>query len=64
VKEQVDLAQQVYQLVIILTRMFKVGDTINVLDCSGVVVEITLATTIPFPQREVSLTQVAPSPGG
>jgi small conductance mechanosensitive channel len=33
-------------LVIILTRMFKVGDTITVLDCSGIVEEITLATTI------------------
>lgn len=32
-------------LVIILTRMFKVGDTINVQGCSGVVSEITLATT-------------------
>ena len=32
-------------LVIILTRMFKVGDTINVQGCSGVVDEITLATT-------------------
>jgi small conductance mechanosensitive channel len=33
-------------LVIILTRMFKVGDTISVCDCSGLVEEITLATTI------------------
>ena len=33
-------------LVIILTRMFKVGDTIKLLDCSGIVEEITLATTI------------------
>ncbi len=33
-------------LVIILTRMFKVGDTITVLDCSGIVEEISLATTI------------------
>jgi small conductance mechanosensitive channel len=33
-------------LVIILTRMFKVGDTIKVLDCSGIVEEIALATTI------------------
>jgi small conductance mechanosensitive channel len=32
-------------LVIILTRMFKVGDTITVLGCSGQVEEITLATT-------------------
>ncbi|MGR8948972.1 MAG: mechanosensitive ion channel family protein [Gammaproteobacteria bacterium] len=31
--------------VIILTRMFKVGDTISVQGCSGVVSEITLATT-------------------
>lgn len=33
-------------LVIILTRMYKVGDTITVCDCSGVVREITLATSI------------------
>lgn len=33
-------------LVIILTRMYKVGDTISVLGCSGIVREITLATTI------------------
>ncbi len=32
-------------LVIILTRMFKVGDSITVQGCSGVVREITLATT-------------------
>lgn len=32
-------------LVIILTRMFKVGDTITVQACSGVVEEITLAVT-------------------
>ena len=32
-------------LVIILTRMFKVGDTINVQGCSGVVTNIDLATT-------------------
>lgn len=31
--------------VIILTRMFKVGDTISVQGCSGVVSEISLATT-------------------
>jgi small conductance mechanosensitive channel len=31
--------------VIILTRMFKVGDTISVQGCFGVVKEITLATT-------------------
>lgn len=31
--------------VIILTRMFKVGDTISVQGCSGMVKEITLATT-------------------
>lgn len=31
--------------VIILTRMFKVGDTISVQGCSGLVTEITLATT-------------------
>lgn len=31
--------------VIILTRMFKVGDTITVQGCSGLVKEITLATT-------------------
>ncbi len=31
--------------VIILTRMFKVGDTISVQGCSGLVKEITLATT-------------------
>ena len=31
--------------VIILTRMFKVGDTISVQGCTGVVSEITLATT-------------------
>lgn len=33
-------------LVIILTRMFKIGDTINVQECFGVVDEISLATTI------------------
>jgi small conductance mechanosensitive channel len=33
-------------LVIILTRMYKVGDTITVQGCSGLVEEITLATTI------------------
>ncbi len=33
-------------LVIILTRVFKVGDTITVQGCSGQVEEITLATTI------------------
>ncbi|MSR14935.1 MAG: mechanosensitive ion channel family protein [Gammaproteobacteria bacterium] len=32
-------------LIIILTRMFKVGDTISVQGCSGVIDEITLATT-------------------
>ena len=32
--------------VIILTRMYKVGDTISVQGCSGLVDEITLATTI------------------
>jgi small conductance mechanosensitive channel len=32
--------------VIILTRMFKVGDTIAVQDCFGVVKEITLAMTV------------------
>ena len=32
-------------LIIILTRMFKVGDTITVQGCSGLVAEITLATT-------------------
>ena len=32
-------------LVIILTRMFKVGDTINVQGCSGMVTNIDLATT-------------------
>lgn len=32
--------------VIILTRMYKVGDTISVQGCSGLVEEITLATTI------------------
>jgi len=32
--------------VIILTRMFKVGDTISVQGCSGLVTEITLATTL------------------
>lgn len=32
-------------LSIILTRMFKVGDTIEVLNCAGVVSEISLATT-------------------
>ena len=32
-------------LVIILTRMFKVGDTINVQGCSGLVTNIDLATT-------------------
>lgn len=33
-------------LVIILTRTYKVGDTITVQGCSGLVEEITLATTI------------------
>ena len=33
-------------LVIILTRMYKVGDTVSLLDCSGIVEEISLATTI------------------
>ncbi len=33
-------------LVIILTRMFKVGDTISLLGCSGQVEDISLATTI------------------
>jgi small conductance mechanosensitive channel len=33
-------------LVIILTRMYKVGDTVSVLGCSGIVEEISLATTI------------------
>lgn len=33
-------------LVIILTRMFKVGDTVSLLECSGIVEEISLATTI------------------
>ena len=33
-------------LVIILTRMFKLGDTITVQGCSGLVEEISLATTI------------------
>lgn len=33
-------------LVIILTRVFKVGDTITVQGCSGIVSEISLATTI------------------
>lgn len=33
-------------LVIILARMFKVGDTITVQGCSGLVEEITLATTM------------------
>jgi small conductance mechanosensitive channel len=32
--------------IIILTRMFKVGDTITVQGCSGLVEEITLATTV------------------
>lgn len=32
-------------LSIILTRMFKVGDTIEVLNCAGVVTDISLATT-------------------
>jgi len=32
-------------LVIILTRVFRVGDTITVQGCSGIVSEITLATT-------------------
>jgi small conductance mechanosensitive channel len=32
-------------LIIILTRMFKVGDTITVQGCSGVIEDITLATT-------------------
>jgi small conductance mechanosensitive channel len=34
------------RLVIILTRMYKVGDTVSVLGCSGIVEEISLATTI------------------
>jgi len=33
-------------LAIILTRMFKIGDTITVQGCSGLVEEITLATTV------------------
>jgi len=33
-------------LVIILTRMFKVGDTITIQGCSGLVEEISLASTI------------------
>lgn len=33
-------------LVIILTRVFRVGDTITVQGCSGIVSEITLATTV------------------
>ena len=33
-------------LVIILTRMYKVGDTVSLLDCSGIVEDISLATTI------------------
>ena len=33
-------------LVIILTRMYKVGDTVSLLECSGIVEEISLATTI------------------
>ncbi len=33
-------------LVIILTRVFRVGDTITVQGCSGVVSDITLATTV------------------
>jgi small conductance mechanosensitive channel len=33
-------------LVIILTRMFRIGDTISVQGCSGLVEEISLATTI------------------
>ena len=33
-------------LVIILTRMYKVGDTVSLLGCSGIVEEISLATTI------------------
>ena len=32
-------------MVVILTRMFKVGDTINVQDCAGVVADITLSST-------------------
>ena len=32
-------------MVVILTRMFKVGDTINVQECSGVVADITLSST-------------------
>jgi small conductance mechanosensitive channel len=32
-------------MVVILTRMFKVGDTINVRECSGVVADITLSST-------------------
>jgi len=33
-------------LVIILTRMFRVGDTVSVLGCSGLVEDINLATTV------------------
>ena len=33
-------------LVIILTRMYKVGDTVSLLGCSGIVEEISLATTL------------------
>lgn len=33
-------------LVIILTRMFRVGDTVTVLGCSGIVEDINLATTV------------------
>ena len=33
-------------LVIILTRMFRVGDTVTVLGCSGLVEDINLATTV------------------
>lgn len=33
-------------LVIILTRMFRIGDTISLLGCSGQVEEISLATTV------------------
>ncbi len=32
-------------MVVILTRMFKIGDTINVQDCSGVVADISLSST-------------------
>lgn len=32
-------------MVVILTRMFKIGDTINVQDCAGVVADISLSST-------------------